>query len=264
MAKAAGFTRRGAMRDRPRRSRIAACPAARAGRCADQDRHALRADRPGRRSRRADAPRRRVLGQAAERQGRTARPADRAPRRGHRRRSRHLRAQGTAGGGARRLPPAVRHDAVVRGARGGAEARRVERDLRVVRQRRRAAHRIVLRAQLLPREHLGADGDARDRALAAPVGDEELLCDRHGLCLGPQQHRRVPGRGEEGEEELRRRGVLADRHQGLLHLHHQDPPVGRRRLLHRDAGRRQQRVPVTVARIPTAFARCSCSPRSSI
>ena len=31
---------------------------------------------------------------------------------------------------------------------------------------------------------------------------------RHGLCLGPQQHRRVQGRGEEGQEEFRRRGLI--------------------------------------------------------
>ena len=121
----------------------------------------LRADRPGGGDRRADAPRRRVLGQAAERQGRPARPADRAACRGHRRRSRHLRAQGAARGGARRLPPAVRHGAVVRGARRGAKARRVERDLHLVRQRRRTADRLVVRAELLPREHLRTDGDAR-------------------------------------------------------------------------------------------------------
>ncbi len=96
-----------------------------------------------------------------QRQGRPARPADRAARRGHRRRSRHLRAQGAGGGGARRLPAAVRHDAVVRGARGGAEARRMERDLHVVRQRRRPADRFVVRAELLPRQHLRADGDTR-------------------------------------------------------------------------------------------------------
>ena len=44
---------------------------------------------------------------------------------------------------------------------------------------------------------------------------QELLRDRHGLCLGPQQHRRVPGRGEEGQEEFCRRRVFADRHEGF-------------------------------------------------
>ena len=87
---------------------------------------------------------------------------------------------------------------------------------------------------------------------------QNFYAHRPRLRLGPQQHRRVRVRGEEGEEELRRRGVFAGRHQGLLDLHHQDPPVRRRCLLHRDAGRRQQRLPVAVARIPAAATRCSC------
>ena len=145
-----------------------------------------------------------------------------------------------------------RDHAVVRSARDRAEACRVGHHLHVVRQRRRPADRGILRAELLPRQHLRPDGHARGRALAARVEDAELLCDRPRLRLGPQQHRRVRVRGEEGEEELCRRGVFAGRHQGLLDLHHQDPPGRRGRLLHRHAGRRQQRLPVAVARIPAA------------
>ena len=41
--------------------------------------------------------------------------------------------------------------------------------------------------------------------------------------------------------------LFADRHEGFLDLHHQDPPVRRGRLLPGAAGRRQQRVPVAGA-----------------
>ena len=140
--------------------------------------------------------RRRVLRQAAERQGRHPRTQDRAPDRGHRRQSRHLRAQGAGDGGAPRLPPLHRHDAVVGGARGRAEARRVERDLRVVGQRRRPADRRELRAQLLPRQHLGADGRARGLALSARSQAARASMRSARLCLGPQQRAGVRGRDE--------------------------------------------------------------------
>lgn len=48
--------------------------------------------------------------------------------------------------------------------------------------------------------------------------------------------------GEAGGQDLRWRGVLADRHEGFFHLHHQNPPVGRRRLLPGSGRRRQHRI----------------------
>ena len=156
----------------------------------------------------ADAPRRRVLGEAASTPKAVCSGGRSRSSPGYRRRSRHLRAQGAGSGGARRLPAAVRHDAVVRGARGGAETRRMERDLHVVRQRRRTADRFFVRAELLPRQYLRPDGDAGDLAVAAQGRVQELLCAWHGLRLGTQQHRRVRGRGEEGGEELRRRRFI--------------------------------------------------------
>ena len=116
----------------------------------------------------------------------------------------------------------------------------------------------ILRAELLPRQHLGPDGHARGVALAAQSQAAELLCARARLRLGPQQHRRVRGRGEEGQEGLRRQGLLADRHQGLLDLHHQDPPVRRRRLLPR-ACRATTTTPSCRRRANTGCpTRCSC------
>ena len=119
--------------------------------------------------------RRRVLGQGAERQGRHPRPADRALDRGHRRQPRQLRAQGAGDGGAPRLPAADRHHAVVGGAGGGAQARRMGCDLHLVRQWRRPADRRELRAELLPRQHLGPDGHARGLALPARQQDDQVL-----------------------------------------------------------------------------------------
>ena len=144
----------------------------------------------------------------AERQGRAARPADRDGVRRHRRRSRHLRAQGAGDGGARRhaafspaitlssealavVPKLAEWDTIFISSDNG--------DGRLTAE--------ILRAELLPRQHLRPDGHARGGALAARVEDAELLCDRARLRLGPQQHRRVRVRGEEGEEELRRRGL---------------------------------------------------------
>ena len=138
----------------------------------DQDRPAAGADRRAGHGRPAAEARRRVLGQAAERQGRHPRPADRAPDRGHRRQSRQLRAQGAGDGRAPRLPAADRHHAVVGGAGGGAQARRMGFDLHLVRQRRRPADRRELRAELLPRQHLGPDGHARGLALPARRQDD--------------------------------------------------------------------------------------------
>ena len=138
-----------------------------AGRRRHQDRHAAGADRRARLGRPAAEARRRALRQGAERQGRHPRAADRAPDRGHRRQSRQLRAQGAGDGRAPRLPPVHRHHAVVGGAGGGAQARRMGRDLHLVRQRRRPADRRELRAELLPRQHLGPDGHARGLALSA-------------------------------------------------------------------------------------------------
>ena len=64
----------------------------------DQDRHAAGVDRPAGHGRPAAEARRRVLRQAAERQGRHPGTADRAPDRGHGRQSRQLRAQGAGDG----------------------------------------------------------------------------------------------------------------------------------------------------------------------
>ena len=133
----------------------------------DQDRPAAGADRRAGLGGPAAEARRRALRQAAERQGRHPGTADRASDRGHRRQSRQLRAQGAGDGGAPRLPPVHRHHAVVGGAGGGAQARRMGLDLHFVRQRRRPADRRELRAELLPRQHLGSDGHARGVALPA-------------------------------------------------------------------------------------------------
>ena len=59
-----------------------------------------------------------------------------------------------------------------------------------------------LRAELLPLQHLRPDGNARGLAVSARRAVQEFLCHRHGLRLGPQQRRRVPGRDEEGGQEL--------------------------------------------------------------
>ena len=226
---------------------------------ADQDRHAAGADRRAGLGRPAAEARRRALRQAAERQGRHPRPADRAVDRGHRRQPRQLRAQGAGNGGAPRLPPADRHHAVVGGAGGGAQARRMGLDLHLVRQWRRPADRRELRAELLPRQHLGPDGHARGFALPARQAKmQKFYALGHGLRLGPQQRAGVRGRGEAGQEGVHRQGLRADRHQGLLDLHHQDPPVRRRRRLPGAAGRRQQRVPVPGAAVPPAREGASC------
>ena len=124
---------------------------------------------------------------STERQGRADWPADPAADRGYRRQPGRRGAQSAGNGGARRLQYLHRHHLVVRGAGGGAEARRVEGDLRFLRQWRREAHRGILRAQFFPLEHLGADGRAGGVALPAGIGVAERLCHRHGLCLGPQQ-----------------------------------------------------------------------------
>ena len=63
---------------------------------------------------------------------------------------------------------------------------------------------------------------------------------------------------KQGQEGVRRQDLRADRHQGLFALHHQDPPVRRRRRLPGDAGRRQQRLPVPGAAVPPAREGASC------
>jgi branched-chain amino acid transport system substrate-binding protein len=55
----------------------------------------------------------------------------------------------------------------------------VERDLHLARQRRRPPDRRAVRAALLPRQHLGADGGARARALSQGRAGEEVH--RHRL-----------------------------------------------------------------------------------
>ena len=99
----------------------------------DQDRPAAGIDRLAGLGGAATEARRRVLRQAPERQGRHPGTADRAPDRGHCRKSRQLRAQGAGDGGASGLPPVDRHHAVVGGSGGGAQARRMGLDLHLVR-----------------------------------------------------------------------------------------------------------------------------------
>ena len=197
----------------------------------DQDRPAAGADRRAGHGRPAAEARRRVLRQAAERQGRHPGTADRAPDRGHRRQSRQLRAQGAGDGGAPRLPPADRHHAVVGGPGGGAQARRMGLDLHLVRQRRRPADRREPGAELLPRQHLGTDGHACGVALPARHQDAEVLRAGARLRLGPQQRAGLRAGGAQVQEGIHRQGLRADRHQGLFALHHQDSPVRRRRRL---------------------------------
>ena len=111
--------------------------------------------------------RRGALCQAAERQGRHPRTQDRAADRGHRRQSRHLRAQGPGDGRALRLPSLHRHYAVLRGARHRAQARGVELDLHLIRQRRWTPHGGELCSEFLPRQYLRAHGRARGVALSS-------------------------------------------------------------------------------------------------
>ena len=143
-----------------------------------------------------------------------------------------LRAQGAGDGRARRLPPLHRHHAVVRGARRRAEARRVERDLHLLRQRRRPPDRRVLRAELLPRQHLRARW-ARARSRSTCARPSSRTSTRIGMDYA-WGHNSV-GVFEDEMKRAKKNFVGAvfspDRHQGLLHLHHQDPPVRRRRLL---------------------------------
>ena len=152
----------------------------------------------------------------------------------------------------RELPPADRHHAVVGGPGGGAQARRMGLDLHFVRQRRRPADRREPGAELLPRQHLGPDGHARGVALSAHRQAAEVLRPGARLRLGPQQRAGLRAGGAQGQEGVHRQGLRADRHQGLFALHHQDPPVRRRRRLPGAAGRRQQRVPVPGAAVPPA------------
>ena len=116
-------------------------------------------------------------------------------------------------------------------------------------QRRRAPDRRELRAELLPRQHLRAHGRARRLALPARGQDQELLRARASTTPGATTACRC------SRDEMKRANknfigkVFApDRHQGLFDLHHQDPPVGRRRPAISCCRRRQQRVPVAGAR----------------
>ena len=105
-----------------------------------------------------------------------------------------------------------------------------------------------LRAELLPRQHLRTDGDARRFAVAA-----RMRSSRTSMRIGMDYawgHNSI-GVFEDEVKKAKKNFVgavlFADRHQGFLDLHHQDPPVRRRCLLHGAAGRRQQRVPVAGA-----------------
>ena len=131
-----------------------------------------------------------------------------------------------------------RRHRLVRSRRHAAEARRVECRLPLARQRRRPAHGRAVRAAILPRQYVGADGRAHARALSQGRAREEV----HRHCvrcrLGPIQQCRLRGADQGGRQGPGRQDLRSRRQQGLFHLHHQDPAVGRARLLRGAAGRR--------------------------
>ena len=141
-------------------------------------------------------------------------------------------------GRARQLPHPHRRHRLVRGRRHAAEARRVERRLPLARQRRRPADRRAVRAAVLPRQHVGADGRAHARALSQGRAGEEVHRHRVRCRLGPIQQRRLRGADQGGRQGSGRQDLRTRRQQGLFHLHHQDPAVGRAGLLRGAAGRR--------------------------
>jgi len=86
---------------------------------------------------------------------------------------------------------------------------RVERDLYVVGQWRWQADRLVFRAQLLSRQHLGADGNARHLAVAATGEVYQFYALGMDYAWGHNKRRRVQDEIAR-QEGLRRRCVLAD------------------------------------------------------
>ena len=103
--------------------------------------------------------------------------------------------------------------------------------------------------------------DGRARGLALPQGRAKL---KSFYALGMDYawgHNSVQVFENEMKRlsiGLHRQGVRADRHQGLLDLRHQDPPVGRRRRLSRAGRRRQQRVPGAGGAIPACLPGWRC------
>ena len=142
-----------------------------------------------------------LFGKEINAKGGVHRPAPRVHLRGHRRRSRHRRAQGAEAGREGRRQDPHRHRALVRGAGRLREVPGVEGHPHVDHQRRGLAHHQGLEPLLLPHQHERAHGRARGQPLPGRGAHEALLRPGQRLRVGPRQR----GRLREADQAPRRR-----------------------------------------------------------